>query len=131
MWRLLMETLAYMPTYEYRCHACGAHFEAWQKITDDPIRVCPSCGAQEVNRVLFPVGLVFKGSGFYKTDNRDAASAAVVAGATPEAKSEAKAETASAGAGETKSEAKPASGGEGVSTTKGDSKPVNAGTGGE
>jgi putative FmdB family regulatory protein len=58
-----------MPTYEYLCQACGSRFEAWQKITDDPIETCPTCG-DHVHRVLYPVGLVFKGSGFYKTDNR-------------------------------------------------------------
>ena len=57
-----------MPTYEYLCQSCGARFEAWQKITDDPIDTCPTCGAH-VRRVIFPVGLVFKGSGFYKTDH--------------------------------------------------------------
>lgn len=65
-----------MPTYVYQCSSCGERFEAWQKITDDPIDMCPTCG-QPVHRVLFPVGLVFKGGGFYKTDSRGAASAAV------------------------------------------------------
>ncbi|HEX6820233.1 MAG TPA: FmdB family zinc ribbon protein [Ktedonobacterales bacterium] len=58
-----------MPTYEYSCRDCGAHFDAWQKITDDPIEVCPTCGGS-VRRIVFPVGLMFKGSGFYSTDNR-------------------------------------------------------------
>ena len=58
-----------MPTYEYLCQACGSRFEAWQKITDDPIEICPTCG-DHVHRVLYPVGLVFKGSGFYKNDSR-------------------------------------------------------------
>ncbi len=60
---------AHMPTYEYLCQACGSRFDAWQKITDDPIETCPTCG-DHVHRVLYPVGLVFKGSGFYKTDHR-------------------------------------------------------------
>lgn len=62
-----------MPTYEYLCQACGSRFDAWQKITDDPIETCPTCG-DHVHRVLYPVGLVFKGSGFYKTDNRGGSS---------------------------------------------------------
>jgi putative FmdB family regulatory protein len=61
-----------MPTYEYSCRNCGAHFDAWQKITDDPIEVCPTCGGS-VHRIVFPVGLMFKGSGFYSTDNRGSA----------------------------------------------------------
>lgn len=65
-----------MPTYVYQCSSCGERFEAWQKITDDPIDICPTCG-QPVHRVVFPVGLVFKGGGFYKTDSRGASSATV------------------------------------------------------
>ncbi|HLV99565.1 MAG TPA: FmdB family zinc ribbon protein [Ktedonobacterales bacterium] len=57
-----------MPTYEYVCRQCGHRFEAWQHMTDDPLTVCPKCGAQ-IHRVLYPAGIVFKGSGFYKTDN--------------------------------------------------------------
>ena len=68
-----------MPTYEYACRTCGARFEAWQKITDDPIETCPTCG-NPVHRVLYPVGLVFKGGGFYKTDSRGSSTAAEPAG---------------------------------------------------
>ena len=64
-----------MPTYEYLCQSCGARFEAWQKMTDDPIDTCPTCG-QPVRRIIFPVGLVFKGSGFYINDTRSASSTA-------------------------------------------------------
>ncbi len=64
-----------MPTYEYVCQSCGKRFEAWQKITDDPISTCPNCSGA-VHRVIYPVGLMFKGSGFYTTDNRGASSAA-------------------------------------------------------
>jgi putative FmdB family regulatory protein len=62
-----------MPTYEYLCQSCGARFEAWQKMSDDPIDTCPTCG-NHVRRIIFPVGLVFKGSGFYINDTRSAAS---------------------------------------------------------
>ncbi len=62
---------AAMPTYDYSCRSCGARFEAWQKMSDDPIAVCPTCGGP-VRRILYPVGLVFKGAGFYSTDNRGA-----------------------------------------------------------
>jgi putative FmdB family regulatory protein len=57
-----------MPTYEYLCKQCGHRFEAWQHMSDEPLKVCPQCGA-EIHRVLYPAGIVFKGSGFYKTDN--------------------------------------------------------------
>lgn len=58
-----------MPTYEYECNDCGIRFERKQSMLDEPIRVCPECDGS-VRRVLFPVGIVFKGSGFYVTDNR-------------------------------------------------------------
>ncbi len=73
-----------MPTYEYLCKTCGHRFETWQKMTDDPLTTCPDCGAA-IRRVLFPAGVVFKGSGFYKTDHRDSASAAASAKDEPTA----------------------------------------------
>ncbi len=56
-----------MPTYEYRCGDCDHRFERFQKMSDDPVRECERCGG-EVQRVLFPVAVHFKGSGFYTTD---------------------------------------------------------------
>ena len=58
-----------MPTYGYRCTHCNHTFEVVQKITDEPIRECEKCKG-EVKRVLFPVGIVFKGSGFHVNDYR-------------------------------------------------------------
>jgi putative FmdB family regulatory protein len=84
-----------MPTYEYLCQSCGKRFEAWQKITDDPIRTCPNCSG-EVHRVIYPVGLMFKGSGFYITDNRGSSSAA--SGANGHASSSEKGEKSGEGA---------------------------------
>lgn len=57
-----------MPTYEYACRSCEHRFEQWQKMTDDPLQICPECGGH-VRRVLYPAGIVFKGSGFYSTDH--------------------------------------------------------------
>jgi putative FmdB family regulatory protein len=60
-----------MPTYEYRCRACGHAFEAFQKISEAPIDTCPDCEAVDVQRLISAGGgLVFKGSGFYATDYR-------------------------------------------------------------
>jgi putative FmdB family regulatory protein len=59
-----------MPTYEYQCKTCNHRFETWQKMTDEPLTICPECGGH-IRRVLFPAGIVFKGSGFYKTDHRE------------------------------------------------------------
>lgn len=58
-----------MPTYEYVCPNCGARFEVWQKMSDDPLTTCRTCGGA-IHRVLYPAGIVFKGGGFYSTDNR-------------------------------------------------------------
>lgn len=58
-----------MPTYGYRCQACQGEFDVWQRMSDAPKAACPVCGGQG-KRLFFPAGLVFKGSGFYVTDNR-------------------------------------------------------------
>jgi putative FmdB family regulatory protein len=58
-----------MPTYEYACNNCGEHLEVVQSFSDKPLTKCPSCGGK-LRKVFSPVGIVFKGSGFYKTDNR-------------------------------------------------------------
>ena len=57
-----------MPTYEYQCTSCAHRFEIWQRMTDEPLTVCPECRGT-IRRVFFPAGIVFKGSGFYKTDH--------------------------------------------------------------
>ncbi|HEY6410687.1 MAG TPA: FmdB family zinc ribbon protein [Ktedonobacteraceae bacterium] len=62
-----------MPTYEYLCQACSHRFEQWQKMTDESLVTCPECGGH-IRRVFFPAGIVFKGSGFYKTDHRASSS---------------------------------------------------------
>jgi putative FmdB family regulatory protein len=59
-----------MPTYEYRCAACGRRLEAVQKFSDPALTECPECHAEELRRVFGNVGVVLKGSGFYRTDNR-------------------------------------------------------------
>jgi len=74
-----------MPTYEYQCKSCDHRFEIWQKMTDEPLTVCPQCHGT-IRRVLFPAGIVFKGSGFYKTDH----GGAVVNGDKPTSQSESK-----------------------------------------
>ncbi len=58
-----------MPIYEYACDTCQITFERKQSFSDDPVRTCPDCGS-DVRRVLYPAGIIFKGSGFYVTDNR-------------------------------------------------------------
>lgn len=64
-----------MPIYGYRCDACGAEIEKRQSFHDDPLTTCETCGGA-LRRLLHPAGIVFKGSGFYNTDNRKGGSAA-------------------------------------------------------
>ncbi len=59
-----------MPVYTYRCEACGFTFDQRLRFNDPPPTRCPECGAEAVRRVYKPVGIVFKGSGFYATDHR-------------------------------------------------------------
>jgi putative FmdB family regulatory protein len=62
-----------VPTYEYACTSCGHRLEAVQSFSDDPLTECPECGGP-LRKVYGAVGIVLKGSGFYKTDSRGAAS---------------------------------------------------------
>ena len=98
-----------MPTYVYRCSECDDEFEAHQRIVEPPLTVCPEGHAGTVKRVIQPVGIAFKGSGFYVNDSAGSSA--------PKAKSEPKPEgtttetpsegsSPDTGAGETKSEPK-------------------------
>ncbi len=59
-----------MPVYTYRCESCGIQFERQQSFSDAPLQVCPECRKKSLKKVISPVGIVFKGSGFYSTDHR-------------------------------------------------------------
>jgi len=77
-----------VPTYEYRCDNCDTTFDVVQSFHDDPLTECPTCGSP-VRKVFGSVGIVFKGSGFYKTDSRSGGSASKTAESTvPAAKSD-------------------------------------------
>jgi putative FmdB family regulatory protein len=67
-----------VPTYQYTCTECGEPLETLQKFSDEPLTVCPACGGR-LRKVFSPVGIVFKGSGFYRTDSRKSATAAASA----------------------------------------------------
>ena len=58
-----------MPLYEYQCQECGLRFERRQHFSDEPVKTCPDCEGPVV-RLIHPAGIIFKGSGFYVTDNR-------------------------------------------------------------
>jgi putative FmdB family regulatory protein len=89
-----------MPTYEYACRACGERLEVVQSFSDAPLTECPSCGG-DLRKVFSPVGIAFKGSGFYKNDSRGSKKSTTATGSSSsDSKSESKSET--------KSESKPA-----------------------
>ncbi len=71
-----------MPTYEYACTKCGHQFEAFQSFSEDALTQCPECKG-EVQKVYSNVGVVFKGSGLYKTDSRATKPATTPAPPTP------------------------------------------------
>ncbi len=62
-----------MPIYLYQCDTCGLRFEQSQRMSDEPLTKCPECEGH-LRRIIQPVGIIFKGSGFYVTDNRQASS---------------------------------------------------------
>jgi putative FmdB family regulatory protein len=63
-----------MPFYRYQCEVCGKTTEAFQKMSDEPLKICPECGGK-LKKVLSNVGIVFKGSGYYSTDSKKSTSA--------------------------------------------------------
>jgi putative FmdB family regulatory protein len=106
-----------MPTYGYECAACKEKFEVVQKITEDSLKVHEGCGGS-LKRLLYPVGIVFKGSGFYVNDYANAGKKEKA-----EKPAENKSETKSEG-GEAKSETKTESKPETKTETKTESKPA-------
>jgi putative FmdB family regulatory protein len=98
-----------MPTYGYRCGNCGHQFEIVQRISDEPLKTCPKCQGK-LSKMLYPVGISFKGSGFYTTDYKTSGrgSDASSNGAAPskEGSSESKPDTKSESKSDTKSESK-------------------------
>ena len=82
-----------MPVYVYHCLNCEFEFEQQQKFTDKPLKICPECGQSTLHKVYTPVGVIYKGSGFYSTDHRSSSSSlAYSKGKTEEKKDEIKGE---------------------------------------
>lgn len=121
-----------MPTYEYTCTECGEQVEVVQKFTDDPLTVCTTCGGR-LRKVFSPVGIVFKGSGFYRTDSRNGSSGdgqkdkdKEPAAAKPDSKSGSSADSGSAGSSgsgssDSSSSSKPSSSSDSGSSSSGSS----------
>lgn len=87
-----------MPTYVYRCKQCGHQFEIVQKMKDKPLTECPKCKG-EIARILFPVGIVFKGSGFHVNDYPSSGARATSTAFDSESKPSPKADKETAAAG--------------------------------
>ncbi|MGW0959427.1 FmdB family zinc ribbon protein [Streptomyces gelaticus] len=92
-----------MPTYQYQCTECGEGLEAVQKFTDDALTVCPSCDGR-LKKVFSAVGIVFKGSGFYRNDSRGSSSSSTPASSS--AKTSDSSSSASSASASTGSESK-------------------------
>jgi putative FmdB family regulatory protein len=115
-----------VPTYQYLCTECGGQLEAVQKFTDDPLTVHEVCGGR-LRKVFSPVGIVFKGSGFYRTDSRKGSSASTAASSSDaSAKSSSDASGSSASGGE-----KTSSGGEKSSPAASSSSSSSSSSSGE
>ncbi len=112
-----------MPTYEYRCNACSKELEAFQKISDPPLKKCPKCGKAKLERLISATSFQLKGGGWYK----DLYSSTKPSDAKTEAKSETKADAKSETKTETKSEAKTESKTESKTETKSETKSAKAG----
>ena len=108
-----------MPTYQYACTECGHAFDQFQSFSDDALTECPECHGK-LRKVFNAVGVVFKGSGFYRNDSRDKKTSALASEGTSDNKSDTKADSGSSG--ETKSETKSDPKSDTKSGTKSDKK---------
>jgi putative FmdB family regulatory protein len=59
-----------MPVYTYRCESCGVQFDRQQSFSDAPLKICPECRKKSLKKIISPVRIIFKGSGFYSTDHK-------------------------------------------------------------
>src|SRR5687768_7917631 len=112
-----------MPTYEYKCSACGHAFERFHSMSATPIKKCPECGKSKVQRLLGTgAGLIFKGSGFYITDYRSEGYRAAAKTESSAGHAEAKANEPKAASTEAKSAG--SEGGSAAGPKKTESKPA-------
>ena len=117
-----------MPTYQYSCTECGEQIEAVQKFTDEPLQICSACGGK-LRKVFSPVGIVFKGSGFYRNDSRSGTKDKALNGSG--SSSDAKKDSGSADSGSSdskKSEKKAEAGSSSSSSSNGSSSSASAGS---
>ena len=100
-----------MPTYQYACTECGHAFEQFQSFSDDALTVCPECDGR-LRKVFNAVGVVFKGSGFYRTDSRSSgSSSSTAASSSGSPSSDSSSTSSSTSSSSAKTESKPAAAG--------------------
>ena len=114
-----------MPIYDYRCDRCGHVFSAVQSFSDEALDKCPSCG-KKPRRLLSMPAIVFKGSGWYKTDSRPAEKSSADGSASAEKKGDTKSETKGDAKTETKGDAKTETKSEGKADKKSDRSELKA-----
>jgi putative FmdB family regulatory protein len=113
-----------MPVYTYQCESCGVRFDRYQKFTDQSLTRCPECGKKALRKVYQPVGIVFKGSGFYSTDHKSPSGGIGVPGKMSESEKTDESEKAAESKSESKTEGSAASKAEGSGESKAESKPA-------
>ncbi|MER7675124.1 MULTISPECIES: FmdB family zinc ribbon protein [unclassified Streptomyces] len=99
-----------MPTYQYQCTECGEGLEAVQKFTDDALTECPNCGGR-LKKVFSAVGIVFKGSGFYRNDSRGSSSTSSPASKSSTASASSASSSSTSSSSSSSSDSKSSSGG--------------------
>ena len=116
-----------MPTYQYSCTECGERIEAVQKFTDEPLQVCSVCGGK-LRKVFSPVGIVFKGSGFYRNDSRSGTKDKALNGSGSSSDTKKDSGSADSGSSDGKKSEKADAGSKSASSSNGSSSSASAGS---
>jgi len=114
-----------MPLYEYECDNCGHKFEKIRSVHDEPLTQCPNCANNTLRKIFHPAGIIFKGSGWYINDSRNASSGSPSSSSASksESKGGSKSDSKTESKGDSKSESKTESKSDSKSETKSGSKP--------
>ena len=116
-----------MPTYQYSCTECGERIEAVQKFTDEPLQICSACGGK-LRKVFSPVGIVFKGSGFYRNDSRSGGKDKALNGSSSSSDAKKDGASADSGSSGSKKTEKADAGSSSSSSSNGSSSSASAGS---
>jgi putative FmdB family regulatory protein len=117
-----------VPTYQYSCTECGERIEAVQKFTDEPLQICSACGGK-LRKVFSPVGIVFKGSGFYRNDSRSGSKDKALNGSGSSSDTKKDSGSADSGSSDSKKSEKKADAGSSSSSSSSNGSSSSASTG--